>query len=327
MNTQILHALTLDAEDASLRLDQALAKKLSLSRTQIQLWIKNGEVSINGKVVIKMGTYVYGGEHIDITGSIKIPPVAVAQNIPLHILYEDEELLVVNKPVGLVVHPGAGNPEKTLLNALLYYLPAQSTLPRAGIVHRLDKETSGLLVVAKTPTTLAYLINELKTRKVKRIYQAIVNGVLIAGGKIDKPIGRHAIHRKKMTVTASGKEAITHYKVIERYRGHTRLKVELETGRTHQIRVHMAHNKHAIIGDPIYGGRLQLPKGATPPLVQLLRQFKRQALHATELSLVHPTTGKTMSWRAPLPDDMTNLIDTLQADINSLHTYYDDDYE
>lgn len=259
---------------------------------------------------------VIGGETITIDAAIKAQPSWEAQNIALNIVHEDEALLVINKPAGMVVHPAAGNPNSTLLNALLHHCPELHKLPRAGILHRLDKETSGLLVIAKTQPALNRLSAQLKARTISRIYQALVSGILISGGTVDEPIARHPVQRKRMAVIETGKTAITHYRIVEHYRDHTRLKVQLETGRTHQIRVHMAYIKHPLLGDPVYAGRLQLPKGATPELVTALRGFKRQALHASELSLVHPLTNKTITWQAPLPDDMKELIDILKRDIN-----------
>jgi 23S rRNA pseudouridine1911/1915/1917 synthase len=297
MTDKVQHTMTIPENLAGLRLDQALSKLLpDHSRTQIQEWIKKEELTVDG-LVAKNKAIVIGGEIIVINAAIKQQPQWEAQPIELNIIYEDDTILVINKPVGMVVHPAAGNFKSTLLNALLHHAPELQKLPRAGIVHRLDKETSGLLVIAKTPAALMDLTAQLKARTVSRIYQAIVNGLFTGGGKIEAPIGRHPIQRKKMAVSdgASSKPAVTHYRIMEKYRAHTRLKVQLETGRTHQIRVHMAHIHHAILGDPTYGGRLQLPKGATPPLIAMLRQFKHQALHAFELGLIHPTTKQPMT--------------------------------
>jgi 23S rRNA pseudouridine1911/1915/1917 synthase len=300
-----------------MRLDQAITKLLpEYSRTQIQEWIKNESLKVND-VSAKTKTLVLGGETITIDAAMKTQPTFEAQAIALDIIHEDDALLVINKPAGMVVHPAAGNPNSTLLNALLHHCPELTKLPRAGIIHRLDKETTGLLVIAKTAPALKKLSAQLKARTISRIYQAIVSGHLISGGTIDEPIARHPIQRKRMAVIETGKIAITHYRLVEKYRAHTRLKVQLETGRTHQIRVHMAHIKHPLLGDPVYAGRLQLPKGATPELVDALRGFKRQALHASELSLVHPLTNKTMTWQAPLPEDMKQLIAILIRDNSS----------
>jgi len=315
MTEKIHHSFTIPDHLGGLRLDQAIVKLLpDYSRTQIQDWIKAGSILLDGAPA-KAKQLVIGSEMVVIDAAPKIQPAWKAQDISLNIVFEDDALLVINKPAGMVVHPAAGNPDQTLLNAILHHCPDLHKLPRAGIVHRLDKDTSGLLVIAKTPIALSDLIKQLKAHTITRIYQSIVSGMIISGGTIDAPIGRHPIQRKRMTVTDAGKTAITHYRVVEHYRGHTRVKVQLETGRTHQIRVHMAHIHHPVLGDPVYAGRLQLPKGATPELIALLRRFKRQALHASELALVHPVTHKTISWQAPLPEDMKELISVLKQDI------------
>ncbi|OGT45333.1 MAG: RNA pseudouridine synthase [Gammaproteobacteria bacterium RIFCSPHIGHO2_12_FULL_41_20] len=308
------HKLTIPVDMLGLRLDQALVKLLpDYSRTQIQEWIKDSAVTVNGQI-IKTRIRMKGGEKIDIQ-SISKPPLSwEAQAIPLNIIYEDDELLVINKPSGLVVHPAAGHQDQTLLNALLYHNPRSKDLPRAGIVHRLDKDTSGLLVVAKTKLTLISLYKQLKKRTISREYQSIVVGNLISGGTIDEPIARHPVHRKRMAVITNGRPAITHYRVIEKYRHHTRLKVQLETGRTHQIRVHMAYIRHPVVGDATYGGRLFIPQGATPALRQALQQFRRQALHAYALGCTHPVTQEFMRWEVDLPADMQELIKHLKQD-------------
>ena len=239
---------------------------------------------------------------------------SLPQAIPLHIVYEDEHLLVINKPAGLVVHPAAGNHDGTMLNALLHYAPELVHVPRAGIVHRIDKETSGLLVVARTLTAQTDLVQQLQERSIEREYEAVAMGVMTSGGSVDAPIGRHAVDRKRMAVTRSGKPAVSHYRVAERFRIHTHIKVHLETGRTHQIRVHMAYIHHPLLGDPVYGGRLRIPPGSSESLMTTLRTFKRQALHAARLALQHPESGEPMEWHAPLPDDMTTLIKALHDD-------------
>lgn len=301
-------------ELGGLRLDQALVQLLpEYSRTELQLWIKNGEVLLNNRIAKAKAT-VLGGETILIHALPKQQPAWDAQAINLNIVYEDEDLIVVNKPRGMVVHPASGNPNKTLLNALLHHSPQLQKLPRAGIIHRLDKDTSGLLVIAKTPAALKSLLAQMKSRSIVRIYQAIIFGLLTSGGTIEAPIGRHPIQRKRMTVIETGKPAISHYRLMEKYRAHTRIKVFLETGRTHQIRVHMAYVRHPIIGDPLYAGRLQIPKGATQELIDALRHLKHQALHAFELELTHPTTQQLMKWQAPLPNDMKQLIEILKND-------------
>jgi 23S rRNA pseudouridine1911/1915/1917 synthase len=316
--------VTIPEELSGMRFDQALSKVLTdYSRTQIQDWIKSESIQVDGKLP-KSRQIVIGGESIEVNAALKVQPTWEAQNIALNIVYEDESLMIINKPVGMVVHPGAGNYANTLLNALLHYCPDLSELPRAGIIHRLDKDTSGLLVIAKTAIALTHLTLQMKNRTITRIYQAVITGVLTSGGKVDAPIGRHPMQRKRMAVMDTGKIAVTHYRIMERYRAHTRVKVQLETGRTHQIRVHMAHIHHPLLGDQIYNGRLQLPKGATPELVEQLRKFKRQALHASELGLVHPRTSEPMSWRAPLPDDMATLIESLR---NDTPTFERNDYD
>ena len=302
------------AEYAGRRLDQALAALFpDITRSQLQQWIEAGQVALDRRQPRKRDK-VSGGETVE----IQVPAPAVSEArpeaIPLDVVYEDDELLVVNKPPGLVVHPGAGNREHTLLNALLHHYPPAAQLPRAGIVHRLDKDTSGLLVVAKTERTRQRLIRALAKRTVEREYVAIVNGVLVAGGNVEAPIGRHAHDRLRMAVTESGKPAATQYRVLKRYRAHTLLQLKLESGRMHQIRVHMAHLHYPIVGDPMYGGRLHLPKGAGSDLAEALRGFKRQALHAAKLALVHPATAERMQWAASVPADMGALMEALAED-------------
>jgi 23S rRNA pseudouridine1911/1915/1917 synthase len=238
----------------------------------------------------------------------------MAQDIPLAIVYEDPDILVIDKPPGLVVHPGAGNPNGTLLNALLNHVPGLGELPRAGIVHRLDKDTSGLMVVAKKETVRQKLIKQLLERSIERVYLAIVNGVMVSGGTIDAPIGRHRTQRVRMVVSSRGKPAVSHYRVLKKYRAHTLVQVRLESGRTHQIRVHMAHLHYPVVGDPVYGGRLQIPAGASDTLRDALHRCKRQALHALKLSLIHPGTGKRVQWVTSVPQDMSELMEILTRD-------------
>jgi 23S rRNA pseudouridine1911/1915/1917 synthase len=307
------------AEYAGRRLDQALAAIFpDVTRSQLQQWIKEGRVLLDGQQPRKRDK-VKGGETVEI--AVPPPPARGwrAQAIPLDIVYEDDAILVVNKPPGLVVHPGAGNPEGTLLNALLNHAPALAGLPRAGIVHRLDKDTSGLMVVAKTERARQSLIAQLAARSVWREYVAVVNGVMISGGTIEAPIGRHRVERTRMAVTERGQTAVSHYRVVKKYRAHTLVQVTLESGRTHQIRVHMAHLKFPVVGDPTYGGRLRIPKGASEKFAGVLRGFKRQALHATKLGLIHPVTGEKMQWTAPVPEDMSELMEALAADARSAH--------
>jgi len=227
-------------------------------------------------------------------------------------VFEDEHILILNKPAGLIVHPGAGNPEHTLLNALLYHHPPLQRIPRAGIIQRLDKDTSGLMVVTKTLLAHTWLVQQLQQRLIKREYQALVSGVMTAGGRVDAPIGRHPIRRKRMAITAAGKAATTHYRVIKKYRAHTHILLRLESGRTHQIRVHMTHIKHPILGDPVYGGRQHLPKHASAQLRELIQTFPRQALHACSLGLTHPQTKQALSWDIALPEDMQGLLHALE---------------
>ena len=237
-----------------------------------------------------------------------------AEPMTLEIVYEDEQLLVVDKPAGLVVHPGAGNPAGTLMNGLLHHTPGLAEIPRAGIIHRIDKDTSGLLLVAKSLPAHTALVRELAERAISRTYLAVCNGVLTGGGTIDAPIARHPVDRKRMSVQEGGKPAVTHYTVLERFRAHTYIRVTLETGRTHQIRVHFAYRRHALVGDPVYGGRLALPAGASVDLTAVLRQFKRQALHASRLALRHPQSGDRLELSVEPPADFRRLVDTMRED-------------
>jgi len=306
---------TVPEELSGLRLDQLLAKLFTdYSRSRLQNWIKAGAVTVDN-TVLKAKEKISTGQHIQIHAEIEDQTKWQAQNIKLTIVYEDAELLVIDKPPGLVVHPAVGNADNTLLNALLHYAPELAEIPRAGIIHRLDKDTSGLLVIARTLASHKYLVNELKKHRIKREYEAIVSGVMISGGTVDLPIGRHPTQRIKMAVIESGKPATTHYRVIERYRAHTRLKVILETGRTHQIRVHLAHIHYPIVGDPVYGGRLKLAKGIGEDLRQCLIHCKRQALHAKRLALIHPKTKELIEWKSSLPDDLEHLINVLREDL------------
>jgi len=297
------------------RLDQTLAIMFpDYSRSRLKDWIIAGCVTVNGEVLARAREKMYGGESIAIDAEVAAEERFEAQNINLDIVYEDDDILVINKPAGLVVHPGAGNPDGTVLNALLHHCPALEVVPRAGIVHRLDKDTTGLMVVAKTIAAQTNLVEALQLREITREYEAVANGLMTAGGLVDEPIGRHPTKRTHMAVTFSGRPSVTHYRVMEKYRLHTRLRLRLETGRTHQIRVHMAHITHPLVGDPVYGGRPRPPKNSTPELLMKLRSFKRQALHAAMLSLYHPITGELMTWHADLPDDFVELVELLQAD-------------
>ena len=236
------------------------------------------------------------------------------QPIQLDIIFEDEDLVILNKPANLVVHPAAGHWQGTLLNGLLHAYPELEAIPRAGIVHRLDKDTTGLMVVAKNLQSHSILVQQLQERSVEREYEAIVHGVLTGGGIIDAPLGRHPVNRKKKAVIVKGKDSITHYRVLQRFRSHTHVQLNLQTGRTHQIRVHMTHINHSLVGDPLYGGRLQLPTACSEELEQNLRNFKRQALHARRLALVHPTSERKLSWEVVAPDDFQQLLSAIKND-------------
>lgn len=299
------------------RLDQALAELFpDFSRSRLQQWVKDGSVLVDGKV-LRSKDKLLGGESIEIDVQLEAETTFTPEPIPLDIVYQDESLLVINKPAGLVVHPAAGNWQGTLLNALLHHDPAIATVPRAGIVHRLDKETTGLLVVARTLEAQTALVEQLQAREFTREYDAVVNGVLTGGGTVDEPIGRHPVDRKRMAVVRNGKPAVTHYRLAERFRAFTYIKVQLETGRTHQIRVHMAYRHNPLVGDPVYGGRLRIPSGCTPELEQMLRHFHRQALHASRLGLTHPQSGEYMEWTAPPPEDFQTLLEVLRQDMRS----------
>jgi 23S rRNA pseudouridine1911/1915/1917 synthase len=312
-------------ELAGVRLDQAAAALFSeYSRSRLKSSIENGEILLNGAVA-RPRDKVAAGDELSLQ-----PPAAPEircepQPMELDIQFEDEHLLVLNKPAGLVVHPAAGNWQGTLQNGLLAHAPGLAALPRAGIVHRLDKDTTGLMVVAKSPLAHKALTAALAAREVKREYRALVQGRLIAGGTIDEPIGRHPAQRTRMAVNPLGKPAVTHYRVLQHFRGYTLLKVLLETGRTHQIRVHLAYQRHPLLGDPVYGARLRLPPGAADALVATLRGFRRQALHAKRLSLVHPVLQREMQWEAPYPADMRGLIEALAADADLHWDPYADD--
>jgi 23S rRNA pseudouridine1911/1915/1917 synthase len=297
------------------RLDKALAELFpDYSRARLQQWIRDGHVLVNA-VPLRAKDKVHGGEEIHITAETVEEVTWIPQELPLNILYEDEDVLVINKPAGLVVHPGAGNMHNTLVNALLHHAPELSQVPRAGIIHRLDKDTSGILVVARNLTAHTHLINQQQAREFKREYQAVIAGVLVSGGTVNAPIDRHPTHRTQMAVVADGRPAITHYRVMQRFRAHTLVRVKLETGRTHQIRVHMLYKKHPIIGDPVYGGRLRMPPASSPELMDMLRHFGRQALHAEILGFVHPRTGEMLEWNAPPPEDMQQLLAVLTKDL------------
>jgi 23S rRNA pseudouridine1911/1915/1917 synthase len=313
-STHIKLAARVPPEAAGQRLDQVLASLFSgYSRTRLKAWIDEGKVLVDGQQ-LRPRDRLSGGESVQVDAQLEDQVAVVAQPIGLDLVHEDAWLLVINKPVGLVVHPGAGNPDQTLQNALLAHDPGLSVLPRAGIVHRLDKDTSGLLVVARTLEAHAALVRMLEAREVHREYQAVCSGVMTGGGTVDAPIGRHPVDRVRMSIREDGRESVTHYRVLERFRAHTHVRVMLETGRTHQIRVHLAHAGYPIVGDATYGRRLGIPKGATERLAAALRGFRRQALHAARLGLTHPSTGKPCEFEVPVPDDMRELLEALRED-------------
>ncbi len=314
MTDPIQISLTIPPETAGQRLDQVLSDLLSeYSRTRIKSWIESGQVLVNGGQ-LRPKDKVIGGERVEVNAVLPEAVPVAPEVIDLHIAYQDRHLLVINKPAGLVVHPGAGNAAGTLQNALLHFDPKLAQLPRGGIVHRLDKDTTGLLVVARTLESHTALVRALEAREIEREYEAVCMGVMTGGGSVDAPIGRHSVDRLRQAIREDGREAVTHYRVLHRYRGHTHVRLQLETGRTHQIRVHMAHVRYPLVGDRVYGGRLLLPKGASPELIEVLRAFKRQALHAARLAFAHPATSKPVEVTAPIPDDMRSLLDALAKD-------------
>lgn len=296
------------------RLDQIAALLFAEhSRSRLSAWIKEGLLTVDG-AVLRPRDIVHGGALLALKAEQEAQGEWVAQDIALNIVYEDEQILVIDKPAGLVVHPAAGHADGTLLNALLHHVPDIINVPRAGIVHRLDKDTTGLMVVAKTIEAQTRLVDQLQKRTVSRIYECIVIGVITSGGKINAPIGRSSSQRQRMAVTDGGKPAVSHYRVLERFRSHTHTRVKLETGRTHQIRVHMSHIGYPLVGDPVYGGRFRIPPAANPSMVQTLKEFPRQALHARFLELDHPISGERMKWQSPLPDDFVWLLTLLRQD-------------
>ncbi len=315
--TAIRHEAEVPLAAAGRRFDQALAEMFpDYSRSRLSGWIKSGAVTLDGAQAPPR-QLLRGGEQVRLQVELETEVTSAPEDITLDIVHEDEHLLVLNKPSGLVVHPGAGNPAGTLLNALLHHDPKLAELPRAGIVHRLDKDTSGLMVVAKTLPAYTALVDLLSRHEVERQYEAVVLGTMVAGGTVDQPIGRSMGDRLRQAVRdeEDGKRAVTHYRLRERFRAHSLLQCQLETGRTHQIRVHLAHIGHSLIGDPLYGGGLKLPKGASAQLITTLRGFRRQALHAEKLSFIHPVSGEALSFSADRPDDQLALIEALRADL------------
>jgi 23S rRNA pseudouridine1911/1915/1917 synthase len=315
--TVIRHEAIVPLTAAGRRFDQALAEMFpDYSRSRLTTWVKAGLVTLNGLPAAPR-QLLQGGEQVVLAVELEVEVTSEPEAIDLQVVHEDDYLLVLNKPAGLVVHPGAGNPAGTLLNALLHHDPKLAQLPRGGIVHRLDKDTSGLMVVAKTLAAHTALVELLATHDVERQYEAIVLGTMVAGGTVDAPIGRHIGDRLRQSVRdeEDGKHAVTHYRLRERFRAHMLVQCNLETGRTHQIRVHMAHINHPLVGDPLYGGGLKLPKRAGTELVAALRGFRRQALHAEKLSFLHPVSGESLSFSAPRPDDLNGLVLALRADL------------
>ncbi|MXP67781.1 23S rRNA pseudouridine(1911/1915/1917) synthase RluD [Pantoea sp. Aalb] len=315
MTKKLQLMLTVSKKQCSQRLDRTLAELFpDYSLTCIKKWIIERGIKVNNIIIDKPKKKIFGGEYISIDVKINEIQCLEAQNIPLDIIYEDQDILIINKTHNLVVHPGPGNLNGTILNALLYYYPPIASIPRAGIVHRLDKNTTGLMVIAKTITAQIYLIQKMKLHEIIREYEAVVSGNIIAGGMINEPIARHSTRRTLMSVCPMGKPAITQYRIIEHFRAHTYLRLRIETGRTHQIRVHMAYIKHPLVGDLIYGHNSPLPKGASNNLITILRNFNRQALHAKMIRLYHPISGLKIECHAPLPNDMSHLITALKID-------------
>ncbi|WP_417583169.1 23S rRNA pseudouridine(1911/1915/1917) synthase RluD [Nitrincola sp.] len=317
MSEQVDLNADVPAEMYGLRLDQAVSQLFpEYSRSRLQSWIKEGALQVNGEAR-RPRDKLNGGEKITVSVEIASIDRHAAQDIPLDIVYEDDDILILNKPSGLVVHPAAGHADGTLLNALLHHCPAIGHVPRAGIVHRLDRDTTGLMVVAKTIQAQTELVAQLQDRSMGREYEAIVHGVMTGGGCVDEPMARHSKNRLKMAVVGVGKEAITHYRVLEKFRSHTHIRLKLETGRTHQIRVHMSHINYPLVGDPLYSGRVRLTKGASEEMRELLKHFRRQALHAKKLELWHPQTGQQMSWEIDLPADFEALRRVLKEDADN----------
>ena len=313
-STRHQRELRLPPQAAGRRLDQALADALpEFSRSRLKRWIDGGMLRVDGRAP-RPRDIVAGGERIELDAPDEDAVESIAQALPLAIAWEDEDVLVVDKPAGLVVHPGAGNTDRTLQNALLAHDPRLSKVARAGIVHRLDKDTSGLLIVARSEVARTTLADALAAREIHREYQAVCVGVMTAGGRIDAPIDRHPVDRLRMAVRQSGREAVTHYRVIERFRSHTWVRVTLETGRTHQIRLHLSHAGYPLVGDPVYGKRLAIPRGATPALTEALRGFRRQALHAARLTFPHPRDGREIEVESALPADFKALVTALKRD-------------
>jgi len=307
--------LKIPAEMAGARLDATLARLLpAQSRTRIKGWIESGAVLVAGRPARPSDRVIAASRVMLRIEAQPLPRTVAAEKIALNIVHQDKDCLVIDKPAGLVVHPGAGNPAHTLQNALLGFDAKLAALPRAGLIHRLDKDTSGLLVVARNPEAQTSLSRQLMARTMAREYRAICAGVMTGGGRIDLAIGRHRVDRLRMAVRRDGRSAVTHYRILERFRAHTLVAVKLETGRTHQIRLHLSHLRYPIVGDPVYGGRFARPRGASDELVAALRAFKRQALHAASLSFDHPRTGRRREFSSTPPEDFQGLTAALRAD-------------
>lgn len=311
MGEVIKQSVTVPDDQGGRRFDQIAAACFpEYSRARLQDWIREGHLVVDGETR-KPREKLYGGETLSLAVEVQAEDQWEAEDLPLDIVYQDDDIIVINKPAGLVVHPAAGNYTGTLLNALLYHFPDNAALPRAGIVHRLDKDTTGLMVVARSLAAHTDLVAQLQDRTVHREYEAVVRGVMTGGGVVDAPIGRHPQNRLKMAVVRGGRPSVTHYRVLHRYKAHTHIRLNLQTGRTHQIRVHMSHQHFPLVGDDLYGGGLKLPKSCPVALENVLRAFRRQALHARQLGLIHPVTGEYMEWEVPLTADFRGLLDSL----------------
>ncbi|MDN5871530.1 MAG: 23S rRNA pseudouridine(1911/1915/1917) synthase RluD [Nitrococcus sp.] len=312
MGERIERSAIIPGTQTGRRLDRALAAVFpQYSRSRLQAWLKSGAITVDG-VAPRAKDAVRGGEQVRLRVTLENEGAVAPEPIALRIVHEDETLLVIDKPPSLIVHPGAGHPGGTLQNALLHYDPRLAVLPRAGIVHRLDRGTSGLLVVARDLTAHKRLVEQLQARSVGREYLVLVSAAVTSGGRVEAAIGRHRRERTRMAVRPDGRAAVTHYRLEERFTAHTLLRCMLETGRTHQIRVHMAWLRQPVVGDPVYGGRIRLPKAASEEVIAALSGFGRQALHAARLGLVHPATGEAVSWQSPLPADFAYLLEVLR---------------
>ena len=310
------HVLVIPAAADGLRLDQALARLLAqYSRSAIKHWIDSGQATLN-QTQVRPRARVRTGDSVEVLATLAPENTLEAQAVEFEVVHADDDIIVIDKPAGLVVHPGAGNPDLTLVNGLLARFPELVRLPRAGLVHRIDKDTTGLLIAARSPAAYQTLVRALAARRIARVYHAVVNGVLVAGGSIDAAIARDPQQRTRMRVSPGGRAAVTHYRVLQRFRVHSLLEVHLETGRTHQIRVHLAWRGHPLVGDARYGGRPRLPPAASPALQEALRAFPRQALHAHRLELLHPVSALPLCFVAPLPADMCSLIEALREDVD-----------